>query len=753
MGMPAEVFEEIFTVIEGGQSIGTSAEVIQFPSDNGLQTFTAVNKTYQGTNGVGLNYWVAAVTQGASAISAGALMISCTIPEFLALAVPCLGIAVGTAFYNIDPEGWTNLAGLLYDAGWTIKNKVVAFMTENGIINVAPEVLEILSDELNRLGAFPSADYGDLPDLHDELTNDAFTKMSVNEWISTFRIPVRSDDYYYNEYKDCNGYLMNTVYNNAYPRLYVNHSALDYEIVSEGPYDVTSVSEIQNYAAISPSVEFPQVGTYRILGFENTGLYPASTTSGNHINNVTNIPNSGGVSLLSNVDINKGVPTQEGAKFPESGQPIAPQYPEWIPFEFPDLQGWQIPEVFPMQYPNLLPTESENYQHEAQDPNIDTGEQEDEGLKKIQDPRSDITIREQEDEKPEKDDDESDEEEEIDDGETDDPVPPDPINPDPGTPITPVIPVGNLPTTVGSNKLFTVYNPSSSQLDALGGYLWDDDLIDILRKIWQNPLDGIISLIQVYCTPVTGASHNIILGYLDSGVSAPVVTNQFVTIDCGEVTIPEQKQNATDYNPFTSMELYLPFIGITEIDTNEFMNGSIKVKYHIDVYTGTCLAEVTMTRNSDVPNGAVVYTFSGNCSQQLPLTSGDAKGVLSALLSAAGVGIGIAAGGASVGMKVAAGLKTAGDMVSHEMLHVSHSGNLSANAGIMGQKKPYVIISRKNPYTANNYNKLYGFPCNKTVYLGNCFGYVRVKAGRLRSLATQDEKNEIMNFLSEGVIM
>ena len=70
MGAPQEIIQEIFTVIEGGKTIGEAAEIIQFPSDNGSTVYNAVNMHFKDTNGTGLNYWVAAVAQGASAISA-----------------------------------------------------------------------------------------------------------------------------------------------------------------------------------------------------------------------------------------------------------------------------------------------------------------------------------------------------------------------------------------------------------------------------------------------------------------------------------------------------------------------------------------------------------------------------------------------------------------------------------------------------------------------------------------------------------
>ena len=443
---------------------------------------------------------------------------------------------------------------------------------------------------------------------------------------------------------------------------------------------------------------------------------------------------------------------QNGAELPETGVPIPAKYPDWIPIEFPDLSGWRIPMVMPAQYPSVLPDE-EPYQKEAQNPETDP-DSEEEAVKIIEDPRKNP-------ESPVEQDNPQQDPEPIP-GEVD-PVPlpseetetpDDPIDPDPGPEPTPIIPSPALPDTVNSNKLFTVYNPSASQLGLLGGYLWDNDLIDILRKIWQNPLDGIISLLQVYATPDVGSASNIILGFLDSGVPAPVVTNQFKTIDCGSITIPEASENCLDYVPYTKLNLFLPFIGIVELDTNEFMSGTINVKYKVDVYTGTCLAEVKCTRTRDMPNGTILYTFSGNCSQQLPLTSGDAKGLFGALVSAVGAGISVASGGASmIAAYGAMGGTFAEKTASREMLHVGHSGNLSANAGIMGQKKPYLIINRERAYTANSYNKYYGYPANATVLPGNHTGFLRLRAGRLRSAATEEEKNEIFDWLMRGVIM
>ena len=747
MGAPQEVIQDIFTVIEGGSTIGTAAEIIQFPSDSGTQTFTAVQKTFQGTNGVGLNYWVAAVVQGTAAISAGALMVTVALPEFMALAVPCLGIAVGTAWYNIDPDGWTNLAELLMDAGWTIKNKVVGFMVEDGTIAFPEDEIEILKDELCRLGAFDIAEYPEYAPapaegIEVETNIDARTMVSY----ALTRIPntyaftseavsklngILDDIKDYNSlvyFKGSRGYVEPTYV--SFIQLNPPQSVVNSSRPSESYTITMKFALIMGITTILDFTLNPQsylsaytryfTGEYT----DGSGYLCASSVNGTMVNNEN---------------------LQDFAKLPTIDQLISEIFPTWIPWEFPEIPGWNIPKAYPCQYPDLLPS-IEPYQEPAQNPDADPAEQAEKAQETLEDPRKNPASEEQTEDVTDPDPDPQPEpEEEL--PEDDDVVDPDPIDPDPPPTPSPVIPAPSLPTTVGSSKLFTVYNPSITQLGQLGNYLWDDNLMEILKKIWQNPLDGIISLIQVYVTPDTSGSNHIILGYLDSNVSAPVVSNQFKTIDCGTITIPELNENCLDYIPYTKLQLYLPFIGITEIDTNEFMSGSISVTYKVDVYTGTCLAEVKCTRSRDLDNGAILYTFSGNCSQQIPLTSGDARGVFGALVSAVGLGLSVATGGATA-MMVAG---SAAGLASKEMLHVSHSGNLSANAGIMGQKKPYLIINRERPYTANNYSSFYGYPANKTINIGNYSGFLKVKACKLKGSATETEKQEIMELLTSGI--
>lgn len=303
------------------------------------------------------------------------------------------------------------------------------------------------------------------------------------------------------------------------------------------------------------------------------------------------------------------------------------------------------------------------------------------------------------------------------------------------------------PVTSGSaNGLWKVYNPSESQLQAFGAWLWSSDIVDQIVKMISNPMNAIIGLHTLYATPATGGAQSIKAGYLDSGVSAPVVTNQYTSIDCGSVIVPEAYKNALDYD-YTNVSVYLPFIGIVPLNTREVMGSKISIRYRVDVLTGTCLATISVSRQS---SNAVLYTFSGNCAVQIPLTSGNYGTLLTGLLSAVGgVAASVATGGAA--LPSVAGV---GSAIINARTNVSRTGNLGSNAGALGARIPYVIITRPIAYDADNYSIYYGYPANKTVTLSSLTGFTRIKSVHIENVdATSSELDELNQILTNGILV
>lgn len=303
---------------------------------------------------------------------------------------------------------------------------------------------------------------------------------------------------------------------------------------------------------------------------------------------------------------------------------------------------------------------------------------------------------------------------------------------------------GGLVGSHGNNGLWSIYNPTITELKSLGGYLWSSNIIEILQKFLNNPMDCIISLHMIYATPSTNGKQNIILGYLDSGVSANVVDNQFINIDCGSVNTVEYFGDARDYvSPYTNVECYLPFIGIVKLKTEDIIGSNINIIYTLDVLTGAILCKIFVTKNGAKQQ---LYTFNGNASVQIPLTGSDRTRLLSGAITGAVAGI---TTGGLIGA-VAGGV--AGGLMGGTS--IERSGNFSANSGALGIKKPYLIISRKTPYDADNYNDYYGYPSNKTVVLNSCKGFTRVKDIHVNiPNATNEEKNEIETLLKTGIVI
>ena len=309
---------------------------------------------------------------------------------------------------------------------------------------------------------------------------------------------------------------------------------------------------------------------------------------------------------------------------------------------------------------------------------------------------------------------------------------------------TPVIP----PIGVEATGFVALYNPTQSQLSSFSQYLWSDNFIDNFKKLFANPMDAIIGLHMIYATPSRGSEAEIVCGYAHSGVMSNTVNSQYIEINCGSIKVNRYFGNVLDYAPYTKLQVYLPFVGIVDLDTNEIMSGTLNIKYRIDVLTGSCLARLKVTRGD---YNAELYNFAGNCAVQLPISGGSYSGIIANAIGVAGsVGATIASGGALAPVLVGSAVSSA--INSH--VNVSHSGSLGSNAGALGIMKPYLIITRPKPAEADNFNEFYGKPSNKTVRLSSCSGYTRVKDVHVDNIvATDNELSEIEQLLKEGVII
>lgn len=317
-----------------------------------------------------------------------------------------------------------------------------------------------------------------------------------------------------------------------------------------------------------------------------------------------------------------------------------------------------------------------------------------------------------------------------------------PVDTGSGDSPTPVAPTGS------ASALWSVYHPTQAQINSFGAWLWGSVFTTDIRKLFEDPIQGVIKLHKVFATPVDAGIGTIVVGTLDSNVSSATVTQQYVEIDCGSVDCHEDFGNVFDYQPYTEVSLYLPFIGIVPLDVNDVMRSTINVKYGVDVFTGACLAMVYVTRDANTVN---MYQYAGVCSVEYPLSNVQASGMLSGLLATAG---GIASVAVTGGMSLPAAGAIVGGALSGAKRTVGRSGGFSGNSGAMGIKKPYLIIQRPQTKVAQTFPRLEGYPTNYSIKLSSCSGHVVVSSVHVEGVgATKSELIEIEELLKSGVLV
>ena len=317
------------------------------------------------------------------------------------------------------------------------------------------------------------------------------------------------------------------------------------------------------------------------------------------------------------------------------------------------------------------------------------------------------------------------------------------------TPILPVVP----PISSEADGLLHVYNPTSAQINEFGRWLWttfSGDLIDTIAKLFNNPMDAVIGLHELYCTPSTGSTTTIKAGFLDSGVTSRLVDSRYTEINCGAITVPEYWGNYLDYSPYTKVYCYLPFIGIVELNTDDIVGHGVQITYKIDSYNGSCVAMITTAKKQD--EESVVYQFSGNCSVEVPITSGMKSAMQSALIGAATCAVGAMGAGLAGAAITDAAFVGGAKRGLNSKNTVAHSGTFGSSYGAMGIKKPYIIVKRPVQKVVHGYNINYGYPAHSMVTIGNCSGYLRCRDFEvISSTATEEEKKRIEVLLKEGV--
>ncbi len=316
------------------------------------------------------------------------------------------------------------------------------------------------------------------------------------------------------------------------------------------------------------------------------------------------------------------------------------------------------------------------------------------------------------------------------------------------------VPTSPLPSLAAADtKFITLYNPSVSELNSLAAWMWSPlCVIEDLRKLWNNPMQGILGLSIVPVQPSRAATPTTIyLGNLESNTTAYKITSQYVSVPMGFVSVAEYWGSYLDYAPYTKIEIFLPYIGTRELNTDDVMGKDIYCYYHVDVLSGACVAQLMC-------GNAVLYQFAGNCASSIPITGNDwtnvINGVMSVAISTAMVATGGAVGGAASAAAAVSAVGSVAQNIASMKPTVMKSGSLAGGSGFLGGQRPYLIITRPNAAVPDGQNAYTGYPSWITTQLSNLVGLTYIAECHLEGIpCTTEEQDEIMNLLKGGVIL
>lgn len=325
----------------------------------------------------------------------------------------------------------------------------------------------------------------------------------------------------------------------------------------------------------------------------------------------------------------------------------------------------------------------------------------------------------------------------------------------------------DIPTNILDTGFFTLFKPVSAELRGLANFMFaqlTDDDANALKKLLVNPLDYITCLNCCHFAVPVGDHAEIKVGGIGTTVQSALVTNQFVTLDGGSYTINEYWGNYLDYAPYTKIQIHIPYAGTHDLDVDLVMRSTLKLKYQIDLLSGSMVAVLSLTKNNDLNNqpdaitNSVIETYTGNVFSSIPIASTDYRNMLSSVLGIASNGLTSLVSGNP--LPVANGVANA---VTNSKTNVTKQGSVSNSYGYISPQNAYLIISRPcltmGESEKTKFHDWLGYPCNMVKTVEDFRGVLTIQKGTFWSgdnsnsfdSITDTERDEIETLMESGI--
>ena len=316
----------------------------------------------------------------------------------------------------------------------------------------------------------------------------------------------------------------------------------------------------------------------------------------------------------------------------------------------------------------------------------------------------------------------------------------------------------NKPTLSNVNVFNRSFAVTSNSVRQLADFLWNADetkfqeIVKGLALMGENPMNGIIDLrlfpFNVALKNSATQAEPIVIGRTNTGVNGIKLTeNVNSLIDLGECTFFTKFKNFLDYEPYTTAQLYIPYIGVVPVSTAEFMGHRISVKMIVDYTTG---AGTAIVFKDDIP---FIYR-NGVVGVSIPMTGNDSTSYANTVIG--NVISGVVGGVTSIASGNIGGMVSSAEKLYSGFATGTNYQEASASSPSVATWQPqrcYFIIDRPILNVPNNYGRTIGFACEKTGKLSDFKGFTVVSNPEINFRCTDSERQYIVNMLQGGVFV
>lgn len=343
------------------------------------------------------------------------------------------------------------------------------------------------------------------------------------------------------------------------------------------------------------------------------------------------------------------------------------------------------------------------------------------------------------------------------------------------------------PYSSSGNSFFTPYVLSPAQFAQLGYCMFSSSMWNTISQWFNGPEDvmnGILRVLDFPCYPTAGAGATIAVcgqdiyyeaspGGARTYASGNHLGSRYKDHNLGSISLKEVWGTARDYTD-SKVWVFLPFIGLKELDAAQCVGHVLTLLLRIDFWTGDIIyllnADNASIGGKWFRSAAYIGRWTGNCASELPIGRVDNTKSLTSLLG----GIGAAAGGiamsalATTPVGAFAGLAGAvggaatagghiGGLISGGIPRSANmQGNLTGNSGVLDILYPYIIVQRAVPDYPTGWRSQIGAPRHQYYSANDLSGYTLFEEIKLVNMegASGEEIDELTRELcTEGIIL